>query len=230
VSELLRFAEELERRDERASVELAGVETLRREVEEVRAAADAVASFLAGLPAALADAAAEEEAAAAARGAAERTRAAADERLARAEQRGKEDERVAAAREVQHARDALHEAELRVEQAAAARRGLEREGDERWLDAEELERRAHALAERLGRVPRVAHEAGLPPAAGLENVLGWTARARGALLLAAAGIASERERVAREATELVASVSGDPRALSGVAGIRERVARELEPE
>lgn len=224
---LLRFAEELERRDERAAVELAGVEALGREVEEVRAAAAAAASFLDLLPAALAEAVAVAAAAEAARVEATETLTTAEERLARAERGGKEDERVAAARAVQHARDELREAGLRVDRADEARERLERAGEERRREAGELERRAGALAERLGGVARVAHEAAIPPSGALEDVLAWTAQARGALLLAGAGIQAEREHVAREASELVASVSGDPRAPAGVAGIRERIAREL---
>ena len=53
-------------------------------------------------------------------------------------------------------------------------------------------------------------------------------RARGALLLARAGLATERKKVVREATELVTAVLGEPLAATGVAGVRGRLARALE--
>lgn len=224
---LLRIAEELERRDERAVAELAEVEGLGREVEETRAAAEAAAAFLARLPEALGALAAEAGAAESARAEAAAALAEAEARLARAEARGQEEERIAAARAVQHARDALREAQLRLARAGEERARLEREGEERRREGEELERRARELADRLGGLPRVAHVAALAPQPGLEGVLAWAARARGAVLVAGAGIAAERERTAREASELVACVSGDPLALAGVAGIRDRLARAL---
>jgi len=176
------------------------------------------------LPAAEAALLEEARAAESARGAEQASLAEARERLERAR---KDDERLAAARAVQHAQDALREAELRVERAAAERSRLEGEAELRRSEAAELEARASALARALGELPRVAQEAALAPAPGLAGVLAWAEEARGALLLPAAALAGERDRIAREATELVASVSGDPHALAGVAGIRARLAREL---
>lgn len=224
---LLQVAEKLERRDGHAAAELAQLERNGREIEDLRAAAEAAAGFLAGLPSALAAVDTEVAGAASARSEAASEAEAAEARLARTEQRGSDEERLAAARAARHARDALREAELRAARAGEERARLEREGDGRRREAVELERRAQALAERLGALPRVAHEAGRPPRPGLEGVRAWAAQARGALLVAEAGIEAERDRVAREATELWASVTGDPLVLAGVPGIRDRLARAL---
>jgi chromosome segregation ATPase len=224
---LLQFAEELERRDEIAAAELGAVERLGREVERMRLEAEEVSAFLAALPASLAAVTEEMRAAEAVRVEAAGAVDAAEEDLRRAEERGHDDERLAAARMAQHAHDALREAELRTARAHGERVRLEAEADERRTRGATLEQEARGLAARLEALPRVAREAAVPPGPGLENVRAWAARARGGLLVAAAGIASERERVAREAAELLASVSGDPRALPGAAGVRARVAEAL---
>jgi len=224
---VLRIADELERRDERLGSALRDVELLAGEVEETRVHAQAVAAFLAGLPDALARAGEEEQAAVESRsGAAEALRAA-DAEEARVAARGGEDERLAAARASQQARDALHDAELRLERGREEQARLAAEGEARRREAETLERRARLLAERLAGLPGVAAEAGLEPAPGLDGVLDWASRARGGLLVAEAGIARERDALVREASELVASVSGDPLASTGVAGVRARLARTL---
>jgi hypothetical protein len=65
------------------------------------------------------------------------------------------------------------------------------------------------------------------PSPDLDGALEWSSRARGALLLQRSGLARERDEVVREATELLASVLGDPLTATGVAGMRERLARAL---
>lgn len=227
---LLRLADDLERRDERAAAELGEVERLGREVERTRAEAESTAAFLAALPEALAALSGETRAAEAARAEAAGAVAAAEEDLRRARERRREDERLTAARAVQHARDALQEAELRARRALAERARLEAEGEERRVRAAALEREAEELAAQLAALPRVAREAVAAPGSGLDGVLAWAAQARGGLLVAAAAIATERERVGREAAELVTAVSGDPLALAGAAGLRDRVERALRRE
>ena len=64
-----------------------------------------------------------------------------------------------------------------------------------------------------------------PPS--LDGALDWASRARGALLLEHSALARERDEVVREATELLASVLGDPLTATAVAGVRERLARAL---
>ena len=63
----------------------------------------------------------------------------------------------------------------------------------------------------------------------LDGALEWASRARGALLLQHSALARERDEVVREATELLASVLGDPLTTTAVAGVRERLARALGP-
>ena len=220
---VLRIAEELERRDERVGSVLREVETLAREVEETRDRARAAAAFLAGLPDALARAGDEQRAAGEARSEAAAALRAAEAEEARLVRRGGEDERLAAARASQQALDALHEAELRLARADEERARLEAEGEARRREAAELERHAQELAGRLAALPEVAAEAGHEPAPGLDGVLDWASLARGGLLVAEAGLARERDALVREASELVASVSGDPLASTSVAGMRARL-------
>jgi chromosome segregation ATPase len=219
---LLAIAEDLERRDARAAEALLEVERLQREVDELRTHAAATAAFLRELPAAVAVQEAEERAAREALVRAEAALRDADAELARLEQKGSESARLDAARTAQRARGALDDATLRVERARRDSEQLELEEAERRAAAERLERRAAELAARL-----VLAHAAAPPGPGLEGALDWAARARGELLVAHAGLATERDKVVREASELVAGVLGEPLAATSVAGVRTRLARAL---
>jgi chromosome segregation ATPase len=216
VESLLQFAEELERRDADVARALSGVERLQAEVEELRTHTAAAAAFLDELPAALAERTADERSAIEARDRAELTVREAEQVFERAQ---KEDQRAAAERSLQQARDDLHAAEFWVAQAREAHAELERDGATRRVEAESLAHRAFELAARVRNVP-----AGSPD---LDGALEWASRARGALLLERSGLAREREEVVREATELLASVLGDPLTATAVSGVRERLARAL---
>jgi hypothetical protein len=202
VESLLSFAEELERRDADVAQALTGVEQLQSEIEGLRARAAATAAFL--------------DALAAARDQLAQTVHAAEQLVERA---GKEDQRLEAERARQQARDDLHVAEFWVVQACEAHAELERDGAARRVEAESLAERAVELAPRVRDVP-----AGSPD---LGGALEWASRARGALLLQRSGLVRERDEVVREATELLASVLGDPLTATAVAGVRERLARAL---
>jgi hypothetical protein len=222
VEPLLSIADDLERRDERAAEALLEVEALQVEVDELRAQAGAVAAFLRELPVVHAALEAEEHAAAEAREAAVETMRGAEDELARVQERGSESARLEAARAAQHARDALEEAELRAARAQKERARLEQEAEERGAEAERLERRGGELAVH----PRLEHDVAAP-ATGLHGLLDWAARARGELLVSHAALATERDKIVREATELVASVLGEPLVATGAAGVRERLERAL---
>jgi len=216
VEPLLTFADELERRDETVAAALARVESQQVEVEEIRTHAAAAAAFLASLPAVLAAHARDEEAADADRRTAD---AALREAEAQLEQARHEDERLHAERAVRHARDEVADAARRAERARGHQEALTREGDERRAEGERLERRVAELHRGLRDVE--------PPAPGLEGVLAWASQARGALLVEHSGLARERDSVVREASELLASVLGDPLAATSVAGLRVRLERAL---
>ena len=219
---LLTIAADLERRDERAAEALLEVERLQAEVDGLRTEAGAVAAFLRELPAARAACDAEERAAAAERERAAETLRAAEDVLARVQERGSESARLEAARAAQHARDAVEDAKLRVARADTERARLEHEDEERGVDAERLERRGAELAVH----PRLEHDVAAP-ATGLHGLLDWAARARGELLVSHAALATERDKIVREATELVASVLGEPLVATGAAGVRQRLERAL---
>ncbi len=219
---LLTIADELERRDARAAEALDAVESLQREVDELRTHAASTAAFLGELPRAVAAQEEEERAAAADRAAADTSLRNAEAELARVEERGSESAKLAGARAARHARDALDAAVLRLELAGAERERLRQDGAAREQEAARLEARAAELASRLG----IAHDVA-PPGPGLDGALEWAARARGELLVAHAGLATERDKVVREASELVASVLGEPLAATSVAGLRDRLGRAL---
>ena len=213
---LLSFAEELERRDADVAQALTGVERLQAEVDELRAHAAAAAAFLDALPAALAERASDERDAVGARDHAEQAVRTAEQFVERAE---KKDQRLEAERALQQARDDLHAAEFWVAQSREAHAELERDGAARRVEAESLAERAVELAPRVRDVPAGSSDLG--------GALEWASRARGALLLERSGLARQRDEVVREATELLASVLGDPLTATAVAGVRERLARAL---
>jgi len=218
VEALLTIAEDLERRDERAAAALLDVERLQAEVDELRTRAGEVAAFLRELPAARAAVEAEEQAAAEAQEGAIAVWRGAEDALAHLRERGGENARLQAARAAQHARDELEETELRVARAQQERTRIELKGVERGAEAERLEQRGTALAVH----PRLEHDVAAP-ATGLHGLLDWAARARGELLVSHAALATERDNIVREASELVASVLGDPLAATSVAGVRQRL-------
>jgi len=213
---LLVFADELERRDADVASSLARVETLQREVEEIRSRGARVESFLAALPAARTERAADERAASAA---VEEATAVLREAELAAGQAGDEAARLAAARAVAEAEDRVRAAERWAAQARTAVERLEHEATSKADEADDVERGAYALAGQVRYGP--------PPAPGLAGALEWAARVRGSLLLERSGLAREREEVVREATELVTSVLGEPAHAAAVAGVRSRLERAL---
>ena len=217
---LLRIADELARRDDDAARDLRELDELRREVEETRVGATAVAAFLSAYPDALATRLEEERAAAVALAGARDALAEAERALEEAEGKRDDAKRLSAARAAQNARDAMHEAELRAGRADAERARLEREHDAQETEATALERRAAELGARVAAIPRAATE---PPRGGLDGVLDWSSRARGALIVARSGVAAERDKVIREASELSESALGEPLPAGGVAALRERL-------
>jgi hypothetical protein len=89
----------------------------------------------------------------------------------------------------------------------------------RRAEASRLQERAAGLAPRVRDVP--------PPREGLDGAHDWASRAWGALLLERSQLARERDAIVREASELVASVTGEPFASTAVAGVRDRLALAL---
>jgi chromosome segregation ATPase len=128
VDTLLDIATDLEARDARIAGELARVESLQADVEEIRVHAEAAAAFLAALPAAIAGHARAEDDA-------EEERAAAQQALRDAEA---EESPYA----VERAKDRILDADRRAARAREHQAALEREGAEWRDDAAGLARRA----------------------------------------------------------------------------------------
>ena len=141
----LSFAAELERRDADVAQALREAERLHGEVDGIRTRGTAAITFLASLPGALAELEADERAAAAEQTEAD---AAAHEAEAGVERARKDDERLAAARALQQARDRAHAAEVWVAQTREERARLQAEGEARRVEAESLATRVAELAAR----------------------------------------------------------------------------------
>jgi hypothetical protein len=217
VETLLSFAEELERRDADVAQALREVERLQREVEEMRVHGTAAVTLLASLPSALAEVDVDERAAVAEQLEADAAARDAEAALQRAR---KDDERLAAERVLQRARDRALAAERWVAQVNEERASLEAEAEKQRAAAMLLAARAAELAPLVRDVPS--------PSGGIEGALAWASRARGELLLERSALASERDTLVREASELLASVLGEALTTTGVAGVRDRLERALQ--
>jgi len=216
VESTLGFAAELERRDAELARSLAEIERLQADVGDLRTNAEATRVFLDALPQLIARREGDVQAAGAARAEAEMQLVAADEALARAR---KDDERLEAERQRQHALDAMSDADRWLEQARTALAATRAEGEQCRADADHLAVRVRELAPAVPAVPR--------PGDGLAGALDWASRARGALLLERSNLARERETIIREANELTASILGEPLVSAAVAGLRDRLALAL---
>jgi DNA repair exonuclease SbcCD ATPase subunit len=183
--------------------ELAGRAELIRDLDarvaELRQRAESIDAFFADYP----DAEARLRAAvSAARGELERRR----EELASAE-RG-----LTSAQDEESRERAQHELERADDHVRVAVAALDRAKDA----AEELERRAAALPEELPRLETAAREiaarfAGLPaPPPGPRDLVEWTSQAHAELFVGAGDVATQRERVIREANELATMLLGEP--------------------
>jgi chromosome segregation ATPase len=218
------FARELERDDGRIAAALAEVSELAAAVDDVRARVGEAREVLAASPERLADAEAAESSAAENLERRRSELAEAERTLAQAEQKPKDREALAAARRAAvRTRDADAMGRRRLERAQAAREHVESEAAAAERAAPDLERRAGELAARLGHVGRLSRSGLEPPEPGLDGTLEWAGRARAALFVVRSGLEGERERVIRQANELLASVAGEPAYAASVAVVRERL-------
>ncbi len=225
--ERLALLRDLERADEAVAAELAELDELYAEVEDVRTRALELQELFASLPdarVAAAEAVVEAE-----RRLAE-TRASVEEaagELSQAEADG-DPERLAEARRFElRARDALLIAERRATAARDHAGELETRADAAERETAALEARASELAEALLARPRLTEDAVSGPEPGAAGVAEWGTRTRAALLVARSQLAAERDAVVRQANELGAAVLGEPLPPQGAAAVARRVERQL---
>jgi hypothetical protein len=224
----LALLRQLERADEATEVELASIDELSLEVQELHARALELREFFVRLPEELAAAA---EAVGDAERVLDEARAAAEQarlELAAAEKDGNRDRLADARRFELRSLDSLHMAERAATSAREhdARLAADAKAAEREMAA--LERSARELSSRLAATPRLADEAVAPPEAGAAGVVEWGTRARAALLVGRSQLATERDAIVRQANELGAAVLGETLPPLGAAGIARRVEHELE--
>ena len=225
--ERLALLRDLERADEAVAAELAELDELYTEVEELRGRTLELQEFFAGLPAAreaaAADVASAEQRLSQARDALEE----AVGELARAEAEA-DAERLAEARRVElRERDAVLIAEHRGAAARDHAAELETRAETAERETTALEERARKLAEALLARPRLTGEAVARPEPGASGVAEWGTRARAALLVARSQLAAERDAVVRQANELGAVVLGEELPPQGAAAVARRVERQF---
>jgi chromosome segregation ATPase len=136
----------------------------------------------------------------------------ADELLERARD---EDARLHALREHERAVDHIAVATLRLEQAEAEHNELEADAAALPAELPGLERRAQEIS---SQVPELA-----VPAAGLRELVDWSAHAHAELFVAARQLDTQREAVIREANELASMLLGEPTYGSTVGQVLARV-------
>jgi hypothetical protein len=224
----LAILEDLERAEDEAAAELAEVDELYADCEQVRLAAHDLVAFLERLPEDRAAAAHDIEESARALEEAGVVSRNAEQELGAAET-ARDPEVLAAARRFHiRARDALHLAERRARAAEDRAAELEAAAMAAEEHARELNARARELAETLGRRPRVALEAEIPPDASPAQVAEWGTQARAALLVARSQVSAERDALVRQANELAANVVGEPVAAMSAAGAADLLRRTLD--
>jgi hypothetical protein len=203
---VLALADELERRDAEIARRLDAVEERQHEIDGLRGVAASVAHALELLPGQRAKQADDE--------------AAAFEARARA---------VTELREAEQESDPLAVGRARITLDSAEHWVAETEAQRERLLAEELNARARAArtAERATELGVELPDVQTQTQAALAAVDEWASRERGALLVEHSGLARERDAVVREASELLASVLGEPLASTSVAGLRSRLERGI---
>jgi hypothetical protein len=221
---VLALAADLERRDAEAASELEQVTALSEEADRLRARGAAVRDLLAAAPAELA--------------ALDRAVAAASDRLAEAEAEVREaTERLAEEGKGDRRLDAERALDLAGTLAAEARESLERlRQDAEGVRASAASARAESatllagaaeVAERTRRVTGVSRTGGEPPGTDLASLEEWGSRVHGALFVVRGRLEGERERLAREASELGGSVLGERLAGANVTAVRRRLEEAL---
>jgi len=221
MTDLLAYARDLEAEDAALAGAIATVDSLRRNVADLRVRAAHAVDFLARLPdarAAIAAALAEAE------DELERRRAEVAEAEARAARADKEEAVLAARRAVVRTRDALRGAERKVARLREEAEALEAEARAIEAGLPELNRCALELAGRVGELRRAA-DAGVPEP-GPAGAAAWASRAEASLFVARGGLETERDRVIRQANELAAAALGEPLAASSVSRVREQLEQQ----
>lgn len=222
---LLDAAAELETRDAELATLLNAVDDLARRAEHVQERALALEGFLAGVPLQLAALEREHAEAVDRRAEAASALAGAErnvEELARS-RRVSEEKRAQAERELAHAREAAADAATRVERVAGQ--------EQRLLDEERAARAEVALlaaeagetAAAVRAVHRVSESGRSEPGDTLPELAAWADRVGAALLVVRGSLATDRERLLREAGELAASALGEPVYGASVSVLRRRL-------
>lgn len=187
----------LAERDEELARESGRLRTLDAAIAQIRARAEAIATFFAEhepQDARLRDAERDSEVAL------EHRRAELSERTADLDAARSDEERELQLRRVERANDHVALAERAVEQAHEAHRALERTSDELSRELPAVEARARALTGELADVKEPA------PCELIE----WASHAHASLFVALGQVDAQRERVIREANELATALLGEP--------------------
>ncbi len=222
---LLRYAEELERRDHALAVSLDELAALTDEVHALRLCAVEVVATLVRLPADLEAVRAEEREAEASFVAATAARREAEDHAAKLEvaKRPSQVELERVRRDLKRAHEEAHDATVRRERVRARMAALHDEQVAVQAESEGLVVAARSLAARLQTAPRVTDAGKTKPGTSVTDLDEWGARARAALFVAHSTHASERERLVFEANALGVSMFGEEVGTISVSLVRKRL-------
>jgi DNA repair exonuclease SbcCD ATPase subunit len=228
---LLGVAAALERRDLEVAQRLERLRHLDRRVEAIRARGDDLRARIGSAPGRLA---AVDRAHAEAREANERANAGlqrAERRLGELEngRRVHDGERERARHELDHARQAEHDAQARLERLAADRAAHEAAIAAVRREVPELLRNAAEVVHDVAGTGRVSETGRGPAPDRIDGIPDWASRVHAALFVVRGQLEQERERLVREANELGGSVLGEQIAGSSVALVRRRLEEALQP-
>jgi chromosome segregation ATPase len=222
---VLDAAAELEARDAELAASLDAVDDLARRAAHVHERALALEGFLAGVPLQLAALEREHAQAVDRRSQAERALAEAErtaDELGRA-RRVNEEKLAQAERELAHAREAAADAARRVERVAGQQQRLLEEERAARAEISLLAAEAGETAAAVREQQRVSESGRSEPGETLSELAAWADRVGAALLVVRGSLATERERLLREAGELAASALGEPVYGSNVSLLRRRL-------
>ena len=219
----LGYLSDLECEDERISGEIASLDSLASEAEILRLRVLDVVSFLERLPDERERFGEEidhlDRDMAAALTAHEQARV----ELAVAE-RDDNDERLAAAlRFERRAGDLVSVVERKSAQARAEEKAFERTATKVESEVPGFTKWAARLAEDLSGRSRISSELAIDSPSQLADVAPWSERARAAILVARAGLATERDSIVRQANEVGSVILGEPLGTSSTSVVRNRV-------
>lgn len=219
----LDYLAELEREDARIAGEMSTLDELAARAGSLRSRAGELSDFLERLPRERErigdEASRTERDVAEAESAYEQAQA----ELTAAEKDGDEGRVASARRFERRTRDMVTVATRKRDQAHDAEQDLDRKATGVMDEVPQLVERAERLSQELSASARVSAELAEGSPGGLADVDPWGRQAQAAILVARAGLATERDSVVRQANEIGSAVLGESLGAASAATVARRV-------